>query len=278
MCPTGPSASCGRPRFSEVSRFTERILRLAQSRHKTRVEPAARSARAGSTPKLLTLLVLLATAAAVVIAWFLLPVEELLKSFSHWIRGLGYWGYALFAGIYIVATVLAIPASPLTLIAGFVFGVPRGLLVVMVGATIGAALAFLVSRYLLRDTVKALIQRRPRFLAVDRAVAKDGWKVALMMQLSPLVPFNLQNYVFGVTRIPFWRYVATCPGLLPGVLLYLYLGAAGGVLTTGRMEWGAGQWSVFAVGFAATLAATFYLTQKARNELRKTGLEVAPRA
>lgn len=232
-----------------------------------------------TAPNFWKLLVPLALAGGVAIALFFLPPGEwlrALKAFSSWIRELGYWGYALYAGIFIVATVLVIPASPLTVAAGFVFGVAHGLAVVMVGATIGAALAFLVARYLLRDAVKALIKRRPRFEAVDRAVAKEGWKIALLMQLSPLVPFNLQNYVFGVTRIPFWRYVATSPGIIPGVLLYLYLGAAGGALS-GNSEWAAGQWTVFGVGVAATLLVTFYITKKARDQLHKAGLNGSTR-
>lgn len=194
-------------------------------------------------------------------AWFLLPAKEWLGAFIAWIRELGAWGYVLYAAVYVVATVLAAPTSVFTIAAGFLFGVTKGLLIVMVGATVGAALAFLVSRYLLRGSVKALIKRRPRFEAVDRAVAHDGWKIALLLHLSPLVPFNLQNYVFGASRIRFWPYVAACVGIVPGVLVYLYLGAIGGALAGGD-DWSAAHWTLFAMGLAATAAATWLVTRR----------------
>ncbi|MGH8773325.1 MAG: TVP38/TMEM64 family protein, partial [Burkholderiales bacterium] len=160
---------------------------------------------------------------AILATWFLLPLKQWLQSFTDWIEGLGVWGGMLFAAVYVIATVVLAPGSLFTLAAGLVFGLGWGFPVVMVGATAGAALAFLIARYMVREKVKDTLEKRPRFEAVDKAVTEEGWKVVLLLRLSPLVPFNLQNYFFGITNIDFWHYVfATAVGIVPGTLLYLY--------------------------------------------------------
>ena len=210
---------------------------------------------------------------AVFAAWFLLPLKDWLDTFSGWIEGLGVWGGVVFAAAYIVATVFLAPGAPFTIAAGLVFGLGWGFPVVMVGATVGAALAFLTARYLVRDRIKGMIEKRPKFQAVDKAVAEDGWKVVLLLRLSPLVPFNLQNYFFGITQIKFWHYVlATFVGIIPGVILYLYLGAIGGALTGGGGEWGTAQWVFFGIGLAATIVVAFLVTKKAKEKLKEAGV------
>jgi len=165
--------------------------------------------------------------AALVAAWFTLPIKELLDAFQQWIKELGAWGVAAFAGVYIVAVVLLVPASALTLVAGLVFGA-WGFPLVVTSATIGASLAFLVARHLARDKVKQFAEQRPKLKAVNQAVAEDGWKNVGLLRLSPLVPFNVQNYLFGVTEVGFYPYLATTlVGIMPGSLLYVLLGALG---------------------------------------------------
>jgi len=210
---------------------------------------------------------------AVFVAWFLLPLKDWLDTFSGWIEGLGVWGGVVFAAAYIVATVGLAPGAPFTIAAGLVFGLGWGFPVVMVGATLGAALAFLAARYLVRDRIKGMIEKRPKIQAVDKAVTEDGWKVVLLLRLSPLVPFNLQNYFFGITQIKFWHYVlATFVGIIPGVMLYLYLGAIGGALTGGGGEWGTAQWVFFGMGLAATIGVAFLVTKKAKEKLTEAGV------
>jgi uncharacterized membrane protein YdjX (TVP38/TMEM64 family) len=213
--------------------------------------------------------------AALAAAWLLLPIGEWLRSFNQWIAGLGVWGYVIFAAVYIVATVGLAPGSPLTIGAGLVFG-GLGFPLVVVAATIGAALAFLVARYLARAWVERMTARRPRFKAVDQAVTEDGWKVVLLLRLSPLVPFNLQNYFFGVTDVKFWHYVAaTFVGIMPGSALYVYLGAIGAA-AGGGSQGGALKWILFIVGLLATVVVTVLITRKAKARLEKLG--VAPDA
>lgn len=210
---------------------------------------------------------------ALTAAWFLLPIGEWLKAFNQWIAGLGFWGYVIFGAVYIVATVAMAPGSPLTIAAGLVFGA-LGFPLVVIAATIGAALAFLVGRYLARARVESTTARRPKFRAVDQAVTEDGWKVVMLLRLSPLVPFNLQNYLFGVTDVKFWHYVAaTFVGIMPGSALYVYLGAIGAAAGSGGSQGGVLQWVFFIVGLLATIVVTVLITRKAKARLEKLGLE-----
>ncbi|MEJ7685957.1 MAG: TVP38/TMEM64 family protein [Variovorax sp.] len=120
------------------------------------------------------------------------------------------------------------PVSVLTIAAGLAFGLAIGFPLVVVSATIGAALAFLVARYLAHDKVESLLQERPKFKAIQSAVSEGGWKVVALLRLSPVLPFNLQNYFYGITDLKLLEYVAaTFVGIMPGTLLYVYLGAAG---------------------------------------------------
>lgn len=213
--------------------------------------------------------------AALATAWLLLPLGEWLRLFNQWIASLGVWGYVIFAAVYIIATVGLAPGAALTIGAGLVFG-GLGFPLVVVAATIGAALAFLMARYLARPWAERMIARRPKFKAVDQAVTEDGWKVVLLLRLSPLVPFNLQNYFFGVTEVKFWHYVAaTFVGIMPGSALYVYLGAIGAAAGDSGSQGSALKWIFFIVGLLATVVVTALITRKARARLEKLGVELS---
>lgn len=141
------------------------------------------------------------------ILWYAAPVKEWLQATEDQIKGLGALGPIVFGLGYIAAVVALVPAAPLTIAAGAAFGA-WGFPLVVLAATLGATAAFLVARYVARERVAGFVQRRARLRAVDRAVAEDGWKVVALLRLSPLIPFNLQNYLFGVTDIPLRPYVA----------------------------------------------------------------------
>ena len=229
------------------------------------------SRRAQATPWSWKWIVAGALLAALIVAGILLPIKEWVGSFRAWIMDLGPWGGLMFAGIYVLATVLLVPVSVLTIVAGLAFGLGWGFALVVISATIGATLAFLVSRYLVHDRVKILVEARPRFNAVNEAVSKEGWKIVALLRLSPLVPFNLQNYFYGITDIKLLHYVpATFVGIMPGTMLYVYLGAAGTAASgegQGPLEWG-----FFAAGLIATLIVVFWVTKKAKEILAQKGV------
>jgi uncharacterized membrane protein YdjX (TVP38/TMEM64 family) len=205
----------------------------------------------------------------------LLPAREWLTEFNQWVAHLGAWGIILFCAVYIVATVLFFPASILTVGAGFAFGVPLGTVAVSIAATIGAALAFLIARYLARDKIEQKVGSNPKLKQIDRAIGEQGPKLVFLLRLSPLIPFNLSNYFYGLTAVKFWPYVlASWIGMLPGTLLYVYLGALGKAgldaaagQSTGRTAW---EYPLFGVGLLGTIVVTVWVTRIARRELSKS--------
>ena len=158
-----------------------------------------------------------------------LPVERAVQVVNAWVESLGVWGPLAFGLVYILATVLLLPASALTLAAGAVFGLGTGTLTVSVASTIGAGLAFLIARYFAREKMAAFARRNPKFNAVDRAIGEGGWKIVALLRLSPAVPFNVQNYLYGVTSIRFWTcFLTSWIAMMPGTFMYVYLGHVGG--------------------------------------------------
>ncbi|HWB48575.1 MAG TPA: TVP38/TMEM64 family protein [Stellaceae bacterium] len=206
---------------------------------------------------------------ALCLAWLLLPLHAWMDALQHWFTGRGAWGAALFALILFVATFLPMPDWPLPIVAGYVYGVWAFPLVYL-GIAVPSALAFLAARYLARDRIRGFLGRRPKYRAVDQAVAKDGWQVVLLLRLSPVVPFNLQNYALGVTAISFGEYLAgTLVGIAPGVAIYVYFGIFGAGLGKGVS---ALDWLLLGVGLIATIALGIVVTRKTKHLFEHGGV------
>src|SRR5882724_13437599 len=215
-------------------------------------EPAPAAAPRRSRLRLV--LVGAAVVGAVAITRAFAPERHLLD-FVAWIHGAGVTGMLLFALAYVLACVLFLPGSILTLGAGFAYGVGAGAPLVWLSANAGAALAFVLGRTLLRGWVALRVNANPRFAAIDRAVGQQGFKIVLLTRLSPVFPFNLLNYAFGVTRVRFRDYVL---GSLVTSLTQLAAGRASG---------GAAQQGFYLGGLVATVAVTLYVTRVARRAL-----------
>jgi uncharacterized membrane protein YdjX (TVP38/TMEM64 family) len=189
------------------------------------------------------------------------------------IEDLGPWAPAAFVAGYVLATVALLPGSVLTLAGGALFGLARGTVYVFAGATLGACLAFLVSRHLARRVVERRLAGSPRFAAIDGAVAREGRKIVFLLRLSPLFPFNLLNYALGLTRVRFRDYLVACLGMLPGTLLYVYYGKVAGdvarVAAGVRVPHDAAYWALLTLGLLATIAATAVVTRSARRALQE---------
>ena len=208
--------------------------------------------------------------AAIMLLVRALPVDELKDALEGWVAELGFWGPLIFGLIYVVATVLLIPASVLTLAAGAVFGLVLGLVTVSLASTTGAACAFLIARYLARERVQRLAERNDKFGAIDDAISEGGWRIVAMLRLSPAVPFGLQNYLYGLTRLRFVPYVLTSwIAMLPGTLLYVYLGLVAGSAAAGGGGRSPAEWALLVVGLMATLGVTVYITKLAQKQLAK---------
>jgi uncharacterized membrane protein YdjX (TVP38/TMEM64 family) len=203
-------------------------------------------------------------------------VQELFRDALAWISGLGPLGPIMFIGLYIVACVLLLPGAILTLGAGAIFGFVQGAVAASVGATLGATCAFLIGRYLARDWVARRVAGNPRFAAMDEAVAREGWKIVLLTRLSPVFPFNVLNYAFGLTRVGLRDYfLASWLGMIPGMFMYVYLGSLAG-LGAGNRQRGLGEWSLYGLGLVATVAVTVFITRLAREALAKKIREPRP--
>jgi uncharacterized membrane protein YdjX (TVP38/TMEM64 family) len=218
--------------------------------------------------------VLIALAVAAIIGGILLlPVRQYLVSALEWTQGLGAWGPIFVSLFYIVACVLFLPGSVLTLGAGFLFGVPVGLLSAWTGATLGACAAFLVGRTLARDWVAQKVSGNSKFVALDEAVGREGFKIVLLLRLSPVFPFNFLNYALGLTKVSFGKYaLASLIGMLPGGLMYVYFGSAARSLAdvaAGKVEGGLAGQVFFWAGLAATILVAGLVTRVARKSLRE---------
>jgi len=217
---------------------------------------------------------------AIVIAFFLamnfLPIREWLTSFNNWVGQMGALGIFIFILVYAVATVLLAPGSILTIGAGFAFGLWKGFLAVSAGATVGAALAFLVARFIAREKIETIAHRNEKFRKIDDAIGREGAKLILLLRLSPVIPFNLSNYFYGLTGVRFWSYVlASWIGMMPGTFLYVYIGtasrAAVAVAAGGEaIKHGWQYWTFLSVGLAATIIVAIWIAKIARDALRKT--------
>ncbi len=202
---------------------------------------------------------------------FVFPVGDWVLTFLGWVQSNQGTSWLVFIAAYVLACVLLVPGSLLTLGAGFVFGLPAGLAIVSLSSTLGASAAFLTGRYFVRDWVENKLSAYPRFAALDRAVGERGALIVLLTRLSPVFPFNLLNYGLGITRVKFWHYVgASWLGMLPGTALYVYLGSAGQSLTAlfaGELETSVLTQVMFAAGLGATLLLTILITRFANQAL-----------
>ncbi|MFQ5881485.1 MAG: TVP38/TMEM64 family protein [Candidatus Methylomirabilales bacterium] len=167
-------------------------------------------------------------------------IGERLSVLREWIEGLGPWGPVVFVFLYSAAVVVAIPGSALTVAAGALFGSVLGVVLVINAATLGASLAFLIARYFARDAVARWLSSNEKFQKLDRLTEEHGAIIVALTRLVPLFPFNLLNYGFGLTRVPFWTYVVwswLC--MLPGTILYV-VGADAFTrgLAEGQVPWG----------------------------------------
>jgi pyruvate/2-oxoglutarate dehydrogenase complex dihydrolipoamide dehydrogenase (E3) component/uncharacterized membrane protein YdjX (TVP38/TMEM64 family) len=182
---------------------------------------------------------LLVLIVAVLILARVFGLGEKLGALRDWLQGLGPLGPVVFTFIYIIAVVAALPGSALSIAAGALFGAVVGVILVSIGATIGASLAFLISRYFARESMVNWLGKNEKFQRLDRLTEEQGAIIVALTRLVPIFPFNLLNYGFGLTRVPFWTYVFwswLC--MLPGIVLFVVgADAVAKALAQGKIPW-----------------------------------------
>eukprot|EP00635_Sarcinochrysidales_sp_CCMP3193_P012412 CAMPEP_0118890518 /NCGR_PEP_ID=MMETSP1166-20130328/942_1 /TAXON_ID=1104430 /ORGANISM="Chrysoreinhardia sp, Strain CCMP3193" /LENGTH=364 /DNA_ID=CAMNT_0006829131 /DNA_START=123 /DNA_END=1217 /DNA_ORIENTATION=- len=212
-----------------------------------------------------------------------LDLAATLSDVSRRVEEMGPSGVLYFAGVYVLAEVLALPAVPLTASAGYLFGAVQGTAVVLVAATIAAGISFLIGRFLLRGWVEDIAADSEQFQAIDAAVKREGFKIVLLLRLSPIFPFALSNYIYGLTAVEFGPYLAaTLLGFAPGTALYVYGGEVASVVqqsaaAAGDAVAGAGgapfPWYAYAGFLGAGIALAAKVTDIASEALKEAGAD-----
>ncbi|MDA7922368.1 TVP38/TMEM64 family protein [Verrucomicrobiales bacterium] len=206
---------------------------------------------------------------AIFIGFKFLPLDEWFKVLGDWIESLGPWGPIAFIVSYVLLSLFLIPGSALTASAGLFFGLGGGTLWVVVAANLAANIAFLIGRYRARDMVMKRLEGNEKFSAIDDAVGREGWKIVGLTRLSPLFPFTLINYGFGVTKVSWLHYaLASLVGMAPGTIMYVYFGSLG-KLAVESGEKSTTQIVVQVIGLLVTIAVTVYVTRVAKKALAK---------
>ena len=210
--------------------------------------------------------------ALMIVGYRLLPLQEWITAFQEWVQGFGIVGWFIFIVVYALTSFALVPGSFLTLAAGAIWGL-WGFPIVIVGATLGSALSFLAARYMFMKRVQEKVAEYPRFNAVNLAIGEEGWKVVGLLRLSPALPFSLQNWFLGITPVGFWpSQIATFFGIMPGTLLYVWIGSLGGQAAGGD-DMSFAKWIIGGVGIAATLLVTVLVTKKANAKLKEFAVE-----
>ncbi len=193
-----------------------------------------------------------------------LQLGEKLGQLKSWIQELGPWGPVAYVFIYILAVVVAIPGSAITVAGGALFGIIKGTILVSIGATVGAGVAFIISRHFARDAVASWLNKNEKFKKLDRMTEKHGAIIVAITRLVPIFPFNLLNYGFGLTSIRFSTYIFwswLC--MLPGTVFYV----AGADAVSRAIASGEIPWKTILATIAAALVL-FLLVKRARKKLK----------
>ncbi len=215
----------------------------------------------------------IAVVAAIVAVLLYFGVHQQLVGVLEWIDTKGAWAAVLFVLIMAAVVVLVLPGVLLTTGAGFVFGVVEGSIYVVAGTTLGAALAFLIARYLFGERARAYVMAHDKMRLVDAEMARHDWKVVMLTRLIPFFPGKLSNYVFGLSSFSFRGFVlGTAIGLIPYSVHNVYLGSiAANLATLGQRELGRSptEWAIYGGGFVMSIVAVVYLNRIARRALER---------
>ena len=226
---------------------------------------------------ILAILLLVIILAIVFRSW----VRETMTEFLEWLGENPALGTLCLSLVYVVATLAWIPGSLLTLGAGVALNsaldstalaILIGTIGVWVGAWIGSCLAMLLGRYLFRDSAANLAKKYRVINAIDKVMEKEGLKFTVLLRLCPLIPFNAFNYIMGVTSVKFKDYAIGGLGMIPGTIVYVFVGTTIGNIAdaaSGEFEGGTVTLVLLIVGTVLAFAAIIYITIVVKRYLNK---------
>lgn len=208
--------------------------------------------------------------ALILFAEYRFNLRGVIADILEWSKNQGVLGALVFILVYIISAVLLIPGTILTFAGAAIYGLFWGVVLVSIGSTMGAMLAFLIARYGVRNWLSRKMKASSRWAAIDEIVEEDGWKIVFLSRLSPLFPFNLLNYFYGITAVSFRDYsLASWLGMMPGIVLYVYLGSLAGDLFQADRERSNLEWAFYFFGLLATAALTLIITKRANAALKR---------
>lgn len=192
---------------------------------------------------------------------FMSDPQEVLQDVVDSVESMGPAGAIYFMVFYCVAEIFALPMIPLTLSAGYLFGLYEGVAVVLLAGTVAACVGFFIGKTFLREYVEGILDENPKFAKIDRAIGREGFKLLLLLRMTPIFPFAMSNYVYGASSISFVPYFfGTALGFLPGTIGYVYTGMVGKALTLGD---GDQPWYVYGLGLGALIVILKLITDVA---------------
>ncbi|MEA1949029.1 MAG: TVP38/TMEM64 family protein [Thermodesulfobacteriota bacterium] len=207
-------------------------------------------------------------------ALFYFEAQSYILSFFDWLDKLGAWAPFLFILIDMLVVVLVLPGVIFTLGAGFMFGILRGSLYILIGSTTGATIAFLIARHLFGERATGFVLAHPKLKLVNDEFVRAGWKIVLLTRLVPFFPFKLSNYFFGLMQISLRDFIiGVFFGIIPFTITNVYIGSLAADLATisSRTASRSGvEWTICGIGFIITIIMLVYITFIARKALDKS--------
>lgn len=188
---------------------------------------------------------------------------QALETAQQKIGAMEQWGLLLYPLLFAVCNILLLPGGILAVSSGLFFGLWWGFAIILAGNVVAAAFSFLVSRWIGREWMMKKMARYPKLAALDKAIMREGWKIIFWSQLHPLFPTSLLNYLYGLTRVPFWKCLAWATlARAPSLFLYAYLGTLaqfGMKLAQGKTQPRAHEYFFWIGGLALTALVAFAL-------------------
>jgi len=213
----------------------------------------------------------------IILAYVLLPLKDWIMSAKGVLQALGVLGILAYSTGYLLFCVMLLPAALMSILAGAAWpqlGGIAGFAVALPSATLAACAAFLIARYFFSGRFRRWLLEKPRLSAVERAVNQKGATLVLLLRLSPILPFPVLNYIFGLTLIPFRKYaLATFIGMMPITFMWTYVGSVGSEMIEGNADIGAAKIAMGVVSAVITLAVTIWVGRAARQAMRESAAQ-----
>lgn len=199
----------------------------------------------------------------------ILPLGHWMEQFTGWVKTHGAMGVLVFVIAYVLGTSCGAPAALFIIAAAVSFGIARGFLLAWLSCLLAAAISLAAARYFFRKPIEKVLARNGRLKMFDAMIAREGWKIILLLRLTPVLPFSVCNYFAAMTQIRFWPYLAaTAFGVIPATIFYSYLGYVG-KLAFEKHQRTSQEYAFLGLGFFATALVIFYFTRIAKRSLRQ---------